>query len=193
MPVLLPLRPIARPLPGALFLAALGIYSSSPTWAAPSATSTTSFAAPLTSLKGEARRYPLLADGTVSGRVVDEKGQGLPGVTVLVEGTTLGSGTNADGTFSLVVPAGPHVLVCSFVGYTTVRREFTAAAGQDAKVSVTLAENATALNEAVVVGYGTTRRQDVTGAVTTVTTKDFVKGQVTSPEQLVQGKVSGVQ
>ncbi|RZK93771.1 MAG: PEGA domain-containing protein, partial [Hymenobacter sp.] len=135
-----------------------------------------------------------VADGTISGRVVDDKGQGIPGVTVLVEGTALGVSTNADGTFAIQrVPAGPHTLVVSFVGYTTVRRAVTSVAGQDASVSVALAESATSLNEAVVVGYGTTRRQDVTGAVTTVTTKDFVKGQVTSPEQLVQGKVAGVQ
>lgn len=113
---------------------------------------------------------------------------------MLVEGTSLGGSTNSDGTFAIQrVPAGPHILVISFVGFTTVRREVTSVAGQNASVSVALAESATSLNEAVVVGYGTTRRQDVTGSVTTVTAKDFVQGQVTSPEQLVQGKVAGVQ
>ncbi len=135
-----------------------------------------------------------MADGTISGRVVDAKGQGLPGVTVLIEGTTLGAGTNGDGTFSIQhVPAGAHTLVISFVGYTTERRPFTSVAGQDSTVSVQLAENATALNEAVVVGYGTTRRQDVTGSVATINSRDFVQGQVTAPEQLIQGKVAGVQ
>ena len=205
MPVLLPLPPTARHLSRALFLATLGLCSTSSVLAAPelffskaepgfsslsaTAGSTTGPAAPLTGRVAEA-----VADGTISGRVVDNTGQGIPGVTVVVEGTTLGVSTNSDGTFAIQrVPAGPHTLVISFVGYTTIRREFTAAAGQDTSVSVTLAESATSLNEAVVVGYGTTRRQDVTGSVTTVTTKDFVKGQVTSPEQLVQGKVAGVQ
>ena len=191
MPVLLPLRPITRPFPRALFLATLGICSTSAAWAAPYSLPGTSFPA---SLDGAPRHAAPLADGTVSGRVVDKQGQGIPGVTVVVEGTTLGSSTNVDGTFSITgVPAGLHALVVSFVGYTTMRREFTSTSGQNASVSLTLAESATALNEAVVVGYGTTRRQDVTGSVTTVTTKDFVKGQVTSPEQLVQGKVAGVQ
>ncbi|AMR29899.1 SusC/RagA family protein [Hymenobacter psoromatis] len=140
------------------------------------------------------RSVPVVADGTIGGRIVDNKGQGLPGVTVIVEGTTLGGSTNADGTFSIQrVPAGPHTLVISFVGYTTERRQITSVAGQDATLNVQLAENATALNEAVVVGYGTTRRQDVTGSVTTVTAKDFVQGQVTSADQLIQGKVAGVQ
>ena len=192
MPVLLPLSPTTRHFSGALFLATLGFCSAGSALAAPLAFAPKLAASPtaLPAFSGS----PQLADGTVSGRVVDAQGQGIPGVTVLVEGTALGSGTNTDGTFSIPrVPAGPHTLVISFVGYTTVRREFTSVAGQDASVSVTLQESATSLNEAVVVGYGTTRRQDVTGAVTTVTTKDFVKGQVTSPEQLVQGKVSGVQ
>ena len=185
MPVLLPLPPTVRHFSRTLFLATLGFGSLSPALAAPG---TAAWSSAL--LVGRAA----VADGTVSGRVVDAQGQGLPGVTVLVEGTTLGASTDADGTFTIQrVPAGPHTLVVSYVGYTSTRREFTAVAGQAATVSIALAENATALNEAVVVGYGTTRRQDVTGSVTTVTTKDFVKGQVTSPEQLVQGKVSGVQ
>jgi iron complex outermembrane receptor protein len=137
----------------------------------------------------------MLAGGSISGRVVDAKGQGIPGVTVLVEGTTLGVSTNVDGTYTITgVPAGSQTLVISFVGYSTVRQPVTVAEGQTATVAAqTMTENATALGEAVVVGYGTARRQDVTGSVTTVTARDFVKGQVTSPEQLIQGKVAGVQ
>ncbi|WP_460617048.1 SusC/RagA family TonB-linked outer membrane protein [Hymenobacter ruber] len=137
----------------------------------------------------------MLAGGTITGRVVDAKGEGIPGVTVIVEGTTLGSSTDAAGTYSIAnVPAGPHTLVYSSIGLNSVRVPVTVTEGQTTQLAATaLSENATALSEAVVVGYGTTRRQDVTGAVTTVTTKDFVQGQVTSPEQLVQGKVAGVQ
>ncbi|MDO7874954.1 TonB-dependent receptor [Hymenobacter sp. ASUV-10] len=137
----------------------------------------------------------LVANGSVSGRVVDEAGAGIPGVTVLVEGTTIGNATNADGSFSLQnLSPGPHTLIISFVGYTTMRQSFTITDGQNTELnSLTISESATQLSEAVVVGYGTTRRQDLTGSITTVTAKDFVKGQVTAPEQLIQGKVAGVQ
>ena len=177
-------------------LAALGLVSAGPALAAPAPTDG---AACLTEAStrpagaGHNLKAHPLADGTLSGRIVDGKGQPLPGVTVVVEGTTIGGSTNADGYFSIAnVPAGAHTLVISFVGYATVRREFTSGPGE-ATINATLAESATELGEAVVVGYGTTRRQDVTGAVATVSAREFVQGQVTSPEQLVQGKVAGVQ
>ena len=133
--------------------------------------------------------------GSVSGRVVDEKNGGLPGVTVLIEGTSLGNSTNSDGTYSIQnIPAGPRTLVVSFVGYTTGRIPVTITAGQNTAVATTiLNENTTLLNEAVVIGYGTQRKQDLTGAVEQINEKQFVKGQVTNPEQLVQGKVAGLQ
>jgi len=133
--------------------------------------------------------------GIVTGTVTDAKKEGLPGVTVLIDGTTLGSSTNVDGTFTIPnVPAGPHTLVISFVGYNSVRQPITVTAGQTTRASLpALTENATALGEAVVIGYGTARKQDVTGAVEQISEKQFVKGQVTNPEQLVQGKVAGVQ
>ena len=133
--------------------------------------------------------------GIVSGRVTDEKKEGLPGVTVLIEGTSLGSSTNADGTYTITgVPAGARTVVVSFVGFNTVRQPVTVVAGQTVNLPAqALGENATALGEAVVIGYGTQRRQDLTGAVEQISEKQFVKGQVTNPEQLVQGKVAGVQ
>ncbi|WP_188814395.1 SusC/RagA family TonB-linked outer membrane protein [Hymenobacter cavernae] len=138
---------------------------------------------------------PVAADGTIRGRVVDAKGAGLPGVTVVLEGTTLGASTDAEGAYTIQnVPPGSYTLITSFVGYNTNRIPVTVTSGQTTTVAnATLAENTTLLNEAVVVGYGTQRRQDVTGSVATVTSKDFVRGQVTNPEQLVQGKVAGVQ
>ena len=133
--------------------------------------------------------------GSVSGRVLDEQQQGLPGVTVVVDGTTTGNSTNSDGTFSIQnVPAGAQTLVFSFIGFNTKRQAVTVAADQNTVVPpVIIGENTTLLNEAVVVGYGTQRRQDVTGSVVSVSSREFVKGQVTNPEQLVQGKVAGVQ
>jgi iron complex outermembrane receptor protein len=132
--------------------------------------------------------------GSVSGRVLDEQQQGLPGVTVLIEGTSLGNSTNADGAFSIEnVPAGQRTLIVSFIGYTTQRVPVSVTEGQNTVANATLGENTTLLNEAVVVGYGTQRRQDVTGSVATVDSKDFVQGQITNPEQLINGKVAGVQ
>ena len=140
--------------------------------------------------------FPLAAQaqtGTVSGRVTDAKNEGIPGATVLIEGTSLGSSSNVDGSYSIPnVPTGAQTLVISFVGYNPVRRVVMVVAGQTAQVSSVLSENATLLSEAVVVGYGTQRRQDVTGAVSTVDARQFVQGQVTNPEQLIQGKVAGV-
>jgi iron complex outermembrane receptor protein len=131
--------------------------------------------------------------GTVSGRVTDEQNAGVPGATVLVEGTTLGTAANVDGTYLIQnVPAGLHTVAISFVGYTTLRKSVTVVAGQTVQASASLSVNTTQLSEAVVVGYGTQRRQDVTGAIATVDTRQFVKGQVTSPEQLIQGKIAGV-
>ncbi|MBF9140441.1 SusC/RagA family TonB-linked outer membrane protein [Hymenobacter properus] len=131
--------------------------------------------------------------GSVSGRITDGKNEGIPGATVLIDGTTLGGSSNVDGTYSIQnVPAGPQTLVISFVGYNSVRRPVTVVAGQNTEVSAGLTENTTQLSEAVVVGYGTQRRQDITGAVAAIDSRQFVKGQVTNPEQLIQGKVAGV-
>ena len=131
--------------------------------------------------------------GSVSGRVLDSKKEGIPGATVLIEGTSLGSSSNVDGTYNIQnVPAGPQTLIISFVGFNTVRRPVTVVAGQNTEVSADLSENTTQLSEAIVVGYGTQRRQDVTGSVATVDERQFVKGQVTNPEQLIQGKIAGV-
>ena len=200
MPVSLPLLPLMRHPSGAFFLVALGLSGTTtlanpgPVLRVATGEQPAGHASGPSAHPGYFTQADIVADGTISGRIVDAKGQALPGVTVLLEGTSIGSSTNADGTFSITgVLAGPHTLVISFVGFTTVRQVFTSVAGQNASVNVTLQENATALQEAVVVGYGTQSRQDVTGSVTTVTTKDFVKGQITSPEQLVQGKVAGVQ
>ena len=133
--------------------------------------------------------------GTVTGRITDTKNEGIPGVTVVIEGTQLGGTTDIQGNYTIPnVPAGGRVLIISFVGYTTVRQQIAIGAGKTLTVPAqALSESATQLGEAVVVGYGTQRRQDLTGAVEQISEKQFVKGQVTNPEQLIQGKVAGVQ
>jgi TonB-linked SusC/RagA family outer membrane protein len=137
--------------------------------------------------------FPLLshaqAGRAVSGRVLDAQSNGLPGVTVLVSGTTIGTSTGADGSFEVQVPETAKTLTLSFVGYATQQVDI---AGKSA-VQVTMKEDAQGLGEVVVMGYGSVRKNDLTGAVGTVAEKDFNKGTFASPDQLIQGRVSGVQ
>ena len=128
------------------------------------------------------------ADPTVTGRVVDEKGAGLPGVNVVIKGGTSGAQTDLDGKFSLAVPAG-STLVFSFVGYTSQE----VVVGGQTSVNISLVPDAKALNEVVVVGYGTQRRQDLTGAVARVDAAEIVNQPVQTPTQALQGKIAGVQ
>ncbi|MGI4733977.1 MAG: SusC/RagA family TonB-linked outer membrane protein [Janthinobacterium lividum] len=125
----------------------------------------------------------------VSGKVVDATAGGLPGVTVLVTGTTIGASTGADGTFRLQVPATATSLTVSFVGYARQTVDIT---GKNS-VTVTLKDDAQALTDVVVVGYGTVQKSDLTGAVSALGPKDFNKGTFTSPDQLIQGRAPGVQ
>ncbi|MGI4885711.1 MAG: SusC/RagA family TonB-linked outer membrane protein [Janthinobacterium lividum] len=137
--------------------------------------------------------FPLLgqaqATRAITGKVVDSQASGLPGVTVIVPGTTVGASTGPDGTFQLQVPTAATALSFSFIGYATQRVDITG----KSSVSVTLKDDAQALGDVVVVGYGTVQKSDLTGAVSALSTKDFNKGTFTSPDQLIQGRTSGVQ
>jgi hypothetical protein len=137
---------------------------------------------------GAARRAPA-ADTPVSGTVLDEKGAGLPGVTVVLKGTTIGTTTDENGRFSLRVPEGTAspTLVISFIGY--VRQEVPAT-GQ--AVSVKLAPSAQALDEAVVIGFGSQEKRTVTNAVTTVQGAELAKLTVSDVGSALQGKAAGV-
>ncbi|MCI1190097.1 TonB-dependent receptor [Hymenobacter sp. DH14] len=128
------------------------------------------------------------ADVPVSGRVTGPDGAGLPGVTVLVRGTTLGTTTNSDGVFNLNAPEG-STLVFSFVGYATQTATVTTGAPAYA---IALREDAKQLNEVVVVGYGTQQRGSVTGAISSVNSAELVRQPVPDVTQAIQGKVSGV-
>ena len=136
------------------------------------------------------RQIPLpKADITISGRVTDATTkEALAGCTVVLKGTQRGTTTNADGNFRLVVPDQGAVLVIGFIGFTS--QEVTVNSG--AAINVTLAPSASELAQVVVIGYGTTTKRDATGALTTVKSTDFNRGIINSPEQLLQGKVSGV-
>ncbi|WP_222981864.1 SusC/RagA family TonB-linked outer membrane protein [Flagellimonas meishanensis] len=125
---------------------------------------------------------------TVSGTVSDANGP-LPGASVVVQGTTTGTQTDFDGNYTLNdVPSG-STLVFSYIGYSTQQISYS---GQ-ATVDVVLQEDAQALDEVVIIGYGQTTVKDATGSVSAVTSKDFNTGVIASPEQLIQGKTAGVQ
>jgi TonB-dependent starch-binding outer membrane protein SusC len=125
---------------------------------------------------------------TITGKVTDSKdGSPLAGVSVVPRGSVKGTVTEADGTFRLVVGDNVKTLVFSNVGFGVQLVNIT---GDNMSVSLIAAN--TSLNEVVVVGYGTQRKKDLTGAVTSITAKDFVKGVNTTPEQLIVGKVAGV-
>jgi len=124
---------------------------------------------------------------TVSGTVSDSSGP-LPGVNVLVKGTTNGTQTDFDGNYTLNNVDSGSVLVFSYIGFASQEVTYN---GQSS-VDVTLQEDATALDEVVIIGYGTTTVKDATGAVTAVTSEEFNGGVIASPEQLIQGKTAGV-
>ncbi|MCU7552589.1 SusC/RagA family TonB-linked outer membrane protein [Chitinophagaceae bacterium LB-8] len=125
----------------------------------------------------------------VSGKVTDTKdNSAIPGVSISVKGTNIGTTTGTEGNFTLSVPENAKTLIFTAVGYGTKEEPIT---GNTFNIS--LATSASNLNEIVVVGYGTVRRKDITGSVATVNAKNFNKGVQTAPDQLIQGKVAGVQ
>ena len=128
-------------------------------------------------------------DKLVSGKVMDSRdGAPVPNASVTVKGTKVGTSTGADGGFQFRVPANATTLVITSVGFGLA--EIAIGSGI---VSVSLEQSNANLNEVVVVGYGTARKKDLTGSITTVSSKDFNKGSIISPEQLIAGKVAGVQ
>ncbi|MBO3269972.1 SusC/RagA family TonB-linked outer membrane protein [Hymenobacter defluvii] len=128
------------------------------------------------------------ADVPVSGRVTQPNGQGLPGVTVVVKGTTTGTTTDADGNFSLTVPQG-SVLSFSFIGYNP--QEVTV---QEATTTlrVSLQENSQSLDNVVVVGYGTLDKKEVTSTITHIDSKELLTVAAINPLTALQGKVAGL-
>jgi TonB-dependent starch-binding outer membrane protein SusC len=128
------------------------------------------------------------AQTIASGKVTDNSGAGVAGITVTVKGTTNATSTNTEGNFSINIPAGAKTLVFSGIGFTTQE----VPVGGQASYDVTLQNSTSSLNEVVVIGYGTVKKKDLTGASTTVSSRDFQKGAVATPEQLILGKVAGV-
>lgn len=125
---------------------------------------------------------------TVTGKVTDGNKAPLAGVTVAVKGKKIATNTSNDGSYSLENVAAGDVLLFSSVGFNSVEQKVVT--GSNAMVILTVAANN--LNEVVVVGYGTTRKRDLTGSVATISAKDFQKGQISTPEQMIAGKLPGV-
>jgi iron complex outermembrane receptor protein len=133
--------------------------------------------------------FTMFAQQTVKG-VVKEKATGitLPGVSVIVKGTTRGSQTDFDGVFTIENVKTGNILVFRYLGYAD--KEIVI--GSNFNLTVELAESAEQLNEIVVVGYGTTTVRDATGSVEAITEKEFTKGNIVTPENLLSGRVAGV-
>lgn len=125
---------------------------------------------------------------TVSGKVVDNKGQALPGVTVLVKGTTRGTTSDAEGTYSIPNVEDEAILVFSYVGMLT--KEVTV--GGKSILNVSLDENAVTMNEVVVVGYATRKAEEVTGSISTVKAEELQKSSNTNVAKSLAGRVPGL-
>jgi len=133
--------------------------------------------------------FTMFAQQTVKG-VVKEKttGDTLPGVSVIIKGTTNGSETDFDGRFQISNVKSGDVLVFRSLGYS--EKEVTI--GETLDLLVELIQSSEQLDEIIVIGYGTTTVKDATGSVESITAKDFTKGNIVTPENLLSGRVAGV-
>jgi len=130
-----------------------------------------------------------LAQGIpIKGKVSSDTGEGLPGVTVLLKGTSNGTATDADGNFALNVPPASGTLVVSFIGYTTQELSIN----NRTTFNITLVSDAKALEEVVVVGYGTQKKETVTGSVATVKGAELVKSPALNISNSIAGRMPGV-
>ncbi|MFL0683553.1 MAG: SusC/RagA family TonB-linked outer membrane protein [Algoriphagus aquaeductus] len=126
-------------------------------------------------------------DVQVSGTVLDETGMPLPGVSILLKGTTRGTTTDLDGKYSITGPSS-GVLVFSFIGYNSLEENI----GSRTKIDVTLSPDVSNLEEVVVVGYGTQKKSQLTGAISSVGNKEIQELPITDARQALQGRAAGV-
>jgi TonB-linked SusC/RagA family outer membrane protein len=124
----------------------------------------------------------------ISGTVKDESGNGIPGVNVLLKGTTTGTNTDAKGAYSITVPDGNGTLVYSFIGYLTQEVPIS----NRSTIDVSLQADVKALSEIVVVGYGTQKKESLTGAISSVSTKDLERVKAATVSAALAGKIPGV-
>ncbi|MEN8228188.1 MAG: SusC/RagA family TonB-linked outer membrane protein [Bacteroidota bacterium] len=139
-------------------------------------------------LIGFAVSFASAQERTVTGQVTSEEEGSIPGVNIVIQGTVTGAVTDVDGNYSIVVPGPDAVLVFSSIGYATQ----AIPVGDQSIIAVLMMPDVTALDEIVVIGYGTQKKKELTSAITNVKSDDFVKGNVNNPAQLIQGKVAGL-
>lgn len=134
--------------------------------------------------------FPALAQNVISGNVTDSKsGNALSNVTVTVKGTRVSTQTRADGSFQFTAPANATTLLISSIGYANQEISISGRSS----ISISLVQTEKRLDEIVIVAYGTRKKSDLTGAITQISEKDFQKGNIASSEQLLQGKVAGLE
>jgi TonB-linked SusC/RagA family outer membrane protein len=129
--------------------------------------------------------------GSVAGKIFDETGQPLPGASVQIKSLNKSTSTDVNGNYRLTgLSNGSVTITVSYIGYTSLDQAVTISGTTTS--NITLKPDAQSLNEVVVIGYGTAEKKNLTGSISTVSAKDFQKGTITTPEQLIQGKVAGV-
>ncbi len=123
----------------------------------------------------------------INGKIVDSSGETIVGATVIEVGTNNGTTTNLDGEFSIGVAANNSLLNISYMGYQTIE-----IAASEARGTVTLAPDTQAIDDVVVIGYGTVKKSDLSGSVVAIKAEEMNRGAITSPQELMQGKVAGL-
>jgi outer membrane receptor protein involved in Fe transport len=129
-----------------------------------------------------------MVDFTVSGKIKDENGTPVPGANILLKGTTMGTASDANGDYSLVLPDEKGILIFSFIGFTTQEVEVSGRS----MIDVTLISDDVTLSEIIVTGYGTQSKREITGAVSSIDSKDLLSVPATNLAQAMQGRVAGV-
>ena len=130
---------------------------------------------------------------SIIGKITDVEGLPVYPATLVLEGKGMGAQTNENGEFEIkFVPAGTVVLIVRATGFVTYNQEIIVSSGTVLNQNITLSKEAKEYDEVVVIGYGTTRTKDLTGAATVITEKNFLQGSLATPEQLIMGKVAGL-
>lgn len=132
--------------------------------------------------------YSTIKAISVRGKVIDEQNQGLPGVNVLLKGSTSGTTTDAEGNYSLSAPDGNGTLVFSYIGYTTQEVPIN----NQSVINVTLVADIKSLQEVVVVGYGTQKKESLTGSIASISSKDLEQVKASTVSAALAGKIPGV-
>jgi TonB-linked SusC/RagA family outer membrane protein len=130
---------------------------------------------------------------TITGSVLDSENKPIIGTNVLVVGTTIGTVTDIAGNYSLEIPVGEVEIAFSFMGYLTENQKLNILEGESRVIDIVLIEDLMQLDDVVVIGYGTQKKSDLTGAVSSVSSEELLKSPTVNLEQALQGRVSGVQ